>query len=108
MGIVTDLSDFLLARWGEEEDVSVLFHEDACPASRQSGGGQACACACPALIRERIATYRRILADCEQRIRSEQQQGVVWPLESALAYQTMKAFALPFEMHPAFQERWYP
>ncbi|MFR0354133.1 DUF6221 family protein [Streptomyces sediminimaris] len=106
MGIEIELSDFLRARWGEEEHDSMLFHEFTCPVPNL--GAPTCSCPCPAKIRERIATQQRILARCEQRIRHEQEEGVCWPLESAIAFQTMKALALPFELHPAWQDSWYP
>ncbi|MFG2795011.1 hypothetical protein [Streptomyces sp. NPDC048419] len=50
--------------------------------------------------------HRRILRDRQQRI-SQEQAGSCWPLESILAFQTMKILALPFELHPAFQDHWY-
>ncbi|MGW3135012.1 DUF6221 family protein [Streptomyces sp. NPDC001139] len=108
MGIVTDLADFLRARWDEEEADSALFHELDCPGEQAGATGRACCCPCPAQIRERIATYRRILADCEQRIAVEEAQGVCWPLQSILAFKSMQALALSFELHAAWQESWYP
>lgn len=41
-------------------------------------------------------------------VRREQQAGQGWPLESVPAFQTIKALALPFELHPAWQDSWYP
>ncbi|MGW3118519.1 DUF6221 family protein [Streptomyces sp. NPDC001107] len=108
MGIITDLAVFLRARWDEEEDGSVLFHEFTCPVPQQTRQDCRCSCPCPTQIRTRISTHRRILTGCEQRIRREHEAGPCWPLESILAFQGMKALALPFELHPDFQDSWYP
>ncbi|MGW1564201.1 hypothetical protein ACWCQ1_48315 [Streptomyces sp. NPDC002144] len=48
-----------------------------------------------------------VLADCEQRMRREQEQ-CGWPLDSVVALAAMKALALPFELHPAWQDDWHP
>ncbi|MFJ9729576.1 DUF6221 family protein [Streptomyces sp. NPDC101209] len=107
MGIASDLASFLRARWDEEVADSALFHELDCPAQEAGAAGRACCCPCPARIRARIASQRRILADCEQRIARDRGQGC-WPLESILAFKAMQALALPFELHPAWQDNWYP
>ncbi|MFD8391074.1 DUF6221 family protein [Streptomyces sp. NPDC059680] len=62
----------------------------------------------PARIRERIAIQRRILADCERRIRNERYTHPSWPLDSILAFEAMKTLGLPFELHPAWQDSWHP
>ncbi|MER8012496.1 DUF6221 family protein [Streptomyces sp. NPDC094149] len=107
MGIVSDLAAFLRARWDEEEEASWLFHEPSCPMP-QTGPGAACSCPCPAGIHARVALQRRILAGCEQRIQREREIGPCWPVDSILAFTVMKAFALPFELHPDWQDSWYP
>ncbi|MGW2835903.1 DUF6221 family protein [Streptomyces sp. NPDC001286] len=108
MGTVTDLADFLGARWDEAETDSALFHELDCPGPGmgQTEGGS-CACPCPAQIHARITTHRRILAICDQHIRDEQHYRC-WPVESMRAFAVMKALALPYELHPAWQDHWYP
>ncbi|MFJ9541335.1 DUF6221 family protein [Streptomyces sp. NPDC101225] len=106
------LAAFLNARWEEEERDSQIFHELDCPAAtrptRGPGRARPCGCPVPALIRRRIAAHRRILRDCEQRIQEEQESGLCWPRRSTFAFQTMKALALPYELHPAWQDIWYP
>ncbi|MFI6564073.1 hypothetical protein [Streptomyces sp. NPDC050534] len=62
----------------------------------------------PRQIRSRIAIYRRIVQRCRQRIRREPEAGVCWPRESIVAFQVMKALALPLELHPAWQGIWHP
>ncbi|MGW2835773.1 DUF6221 family protein, partial [Streptomyces sp. NPDC001286] len=96
------------ARWDEAETDSALFHELDCPGPGmgQTEGGS-CACPCPAQIHARITTHRRILADCEQRM-ARQAQDACWPRQSILAFQAMQALALPYELHPAWQDNWYP
>lgn len=102
------LASFLNDRWDEEERDCELFHELGCPATEPDRPVRSCTCPCPAHIRRRIAVHRRLLQDCERRIRQEQQAGLCWPMESILAFQTMKALALPFELHQAWRDAWYP
>ncbi|MCI3246478.1 MULTISPECIES: DUF6221 family protein, partial [Streptomyces] len=106
MTAVADLASFLNARWDEAERESELFHEPDCPTHLLNGHHGSCACLYPAQIRERTASHRRILHDCLQRI-SHEQASSCWPMESILAFQAMKALALPFELHPAFQDTWH-
>ncbi|MEU6067604.1 MULTISPECIES: hypothetical protein [Streptomyces] len=40
------------------------------------GGINPRSCPCPALIRDRIATHRRILLDCLRRIKRERESGL--------------------------------
>ncbi|MFJ9729324.1 DUF6221 family protein [Streptomyces sp. NPDC101209] len=108
IGTVSDLAVFLRTRWDEEEDASTLFHELNCPIPQATASAGACSCPCPAEIRARLAVQRRILADCERRIQREREAGPCWPVDSIVAFTVMKAFALPFELHPAWQDRWYP
>ncbi|WP_458248303.1 DUF6221 family protein [Streptomyces sp. MAI_2237] len=110
MGIVSDLAAFLRARWDEEEEAALLLHELDCLAL-QAGPHTTCSCPCPAGIRAHLATQRRILDDCVQRVQRVQREraaGPCWPVDSILAFTVMKAFALPFELHPAWQGIWYP
>ena len=108
MSTVRDLADFLRGRWNEEEDACTLFHELNCPVFKPASPGGARSCPYPAEIRARLATQRRILADCEKRIQRERKAGPCWPVESIVAFTAMKAFALPFELHPAWEDQWYP
>ncbi|MGA5454876.1 DUF6221 family protein [Streptomyces umbrinus] len=108
MNTVADLVSFLHDRWGEDERDADLFHELGCPASLETRRAARCGCPCPAQILDRIAVHRRILIRCEHRMRHEQEQGPCWPLDSVLAFQSMKALALPYELHPAWRDDWYP
>ncbi|WP_234476123.1 DUF6221 family protein [Streptomyces sp. MBT65] len=71
------------------------------------GASAAAADPCPARILDRIATLRILLRRCEQRIKRGQEVDV-WSLDSILAFQSMKALALPFELHPDWRDNWYP
>jgi hypothetical protein len=106
MMTVTALASFLRDRWDEEECDAALFHELDCPGQ---GGDprRICRCPCPARLLERIAANRQNLKDCEDCIEREQQASC-WPLDSTLAFQSMKALVLPYELHPAWQDKWYP
>ncbi|MBQ0855668.1 hypothetical protein J8N05_46780 (plasmid) [Streptomyces sp. BH-SS-21] len=108
MPVVTRLMSFLGDRWQEEQRDAALFHEFDCPGPVQAGRVSRCSCPCPAQILDRVATDRRIVRDCEQRIRREQDRGLCWSVESVRAFQVMKAFALPYELHPGWQESWRP
>jgi uncharacterized protein DUF6221 len=107
MDTVTDLTSFLHDRWDDEERNTVL-HELDCPVPHETGRTSRCYCPGPAQILARIATHREISRHCEQRIRHEQDDGPCWPLDSTLAFQSMKALTHPYELHPAFQDTWYP
>ncbi|MFE6485404.1 DUF6221 family protein [Streptomyces sp. NPDC057757] len=107
MDTVTDLASFIHDRLDEEEREAALFHELDCPVPPSTGHISRCGCPCPARILNRVAIHRQILQHCEQRIKHEQEKGLCWPLDSILAFQTMKAFALPFELHPAWRDSWY-
>jgi hypothetical protein len=61
----------------------------------------------PRQIRCRIAIHGRIVRHGRQRIRGEREAGVCWPRESIVAFQVMKALALPLELHPAWQDIWF-
>ncbi|MEV0937631.1 DUF6221 family protein [Streptomyces phaeochromogenes] len=108
MNLVADLVSFLHGRWDEEERDADLFHELDCPASPEARRTGRCGCPCPAQMYDRTAVQRRILDRCEQRIRHEQEQGLCWPLDSVLAFQSMKALALPYDLHPSWRDIWYP
>ncbi|MFI1409851.1 DUF6221 family protein [Streptomyces sp. NPDC020707] len=110
MGIVSDLTHFLDDRYDEEQRDTVLFHEFGCLVPLQTARGRPCPCPCPcpAEMLDQIAVNRRILRNCEHQIWHEQDAGPRWPLESTLAFTTMKAFALPYELHPAWRDIWYP
>ncbi|MFD4555066.1 DUF6221 family protein [Streptomyces sp. NPDC058469] len=106
MGVLTDLASFLHDRWDEEEHDTALFHELDRPI-QDGDTRRVCRCPCPARLLERIATDRHILKDCQQRTERER-QAAGWPVDSTLAFQTMKALALPFELHPDWRDNWYP
>ncbi|MBQ0850549.1 hypothetical protein J8N05_20470 [Streptomyces sp. BH-SS-21] len=108
MPVVTSLMSFLQDRWDEEQRDAALFHELDCPDPPQAGHVSHCWCPCPAQILGRLALHRRIVWDCEQRIRREQSRGVHWSVDSGRAFQIMKALALPYELHPAWQDTWHP
>jgi hypothetical protein len=103
-----DLTSFLNNRWDEEERDADLFHELDCPTSSPARRAGRCGCPCPAQILHRTGTHRAILSHCLRRMKREQEQGLCWPLDSILAFQSMKALALPFELHPSWQDGWYP
>ncbi|WP_371663008.1 DUF6221 family protein [Streptomyces sp. NBC_00280] len=107
MDTVTDLASFLHVRWDEEERDAVLFQKLDCPAPHETRR-VSYGCPCPARILDRIAIHRQIFRRCVQRMKREQDEGLCWPLDSILAFQTMKALALPFELHPGWRDNWYP
>src|SRR5687768_6547969 len=107
MDTVTDLASFFHNRLDEEERDAALFHELDCPDSHRTGR-ISCSCPCPARMLDRTATRRVLFRRCEQRIKREQEEDLCWPLDSVLAFQTMKALALPFELHPDWRDNWYP
>lgn len=108
MPVVTSLMSFLQDRWDEEQRDAALFHELDCPGPPRTGRVSHCCCPCPAQILDRLTTHRRIVRDCEQRIRREQNQGLHGSVDSSRAFRIMKAFALPYELHPGWQDTWYP
>ncbi|UIX34221.1 DUF6221 family protein [Streptomyces sp. GQFP] len=107
MDTVTDLASFVHDRLDEEERDAALFHELDCPNSHRTGR-ISCSCPCPDRILDRAATRRDLLRRCEQRIRREAEGDLRWSRDSILAFQTMKALALPFELHPTWRDNWYP
>ncbi|MGW7645243.1 hypothetical protein [Streptomyces bobili] len=104
MDTATELASFVHARLDEEGRDAILFHELDCPVSHTAGRISRCGCPCPARILARIAIHREVIRGCQQRIKHEQEKGLCWPLYSILAFQIMKAFALPFELHPAWRD----
>ncbi|MEU5323993.1 DUF6221 family protein [Streptomyces sp. NPDC021056] len=101
MDTATDLASFVHDRLDEEERDAALFHELDCP------GRVSCSCPCPARLRDQIAIHRQNLRHCEQRIKRGQEE-LCWPLDSFFAFETMKALALPYELHPDWRDNWYP
>ncbi|MEW2571873.1 hypothetical protein [Streptomyces sp. NPDC047070] len=108
MPAVASLMLFLQDRWDEEQRDTALFHELGCPDPPRAGHVSCCWCPCPVEMLDRLAAHRRIVRDCEQRIRREQRHGVHWSVDAGHAFQLMKAFALPYELHPAWHDTWYP
>ncbi|MGW3653536.1 DUF6221 family protein [Streptomyces sp. NPDC000878] len=107
MDTLTDLVSFFHDRLDEETRDAALFHELDCPDSHRTGH-VSCACPCPARILDRIDTLRVLFRRCEQRIKQEAEGGPCWPLDSILAFASMKALAQPFELHPDWRDNWYP
>ncbi|GGV63350.1 hypothetical protein GCM10010277_69450 [Streptomyces longisporoflavus] len=106
MNDVTDLAAFLKSRWRKECRDAEHFHELSCAAPSRAAH-RSCRCRCPARLQHQLRINDRILRDCIQRIDHERASGG-WPLDSATAFQTMKALALPYELHPAWRDTWYP
>ncbi|MFH8485272.1 hypothetical protein [Streptomyces longisporoflavus] len=106
MNDVTALAAFLQSRWRKECRDAEHFHEPSCTAPGQSGH-RSCRCPCPARLHHQLRINQRILRDCTQRIDHERRSGS-WPLDSAAAFQTMQALALPYELDPGWQDAWYP
>ncbi|MCX5357516.1 hypothetical protein OG864_01930 [Streptomyces sp. NBC_00124] len=49
---------------------------------------------------------RQILNQALHRMTRE--LGPCRPWDATLAFQSMKALALPYELHPAWKDNWYP
>jgi hypothetical protein len=95
---ITDLSEFLQARLDEDEGDAALFHEFTCPARGF------CRCLVPRQILDHVAIRRRIVRGSERRLRSHDPR----PATVSTAWQTLGAFALPYEQHPRWREYWRP
>jgi hypothetical protein len=106
MGILADLASFLRDRWDEEKEDTTLFHELDCVTPDDSRA-VICRCPYPREVFEQLAINRRILAGLEERIARDEREGG-WPLDSTLAFASMRALVLPHELHPAWQDTWYP
>ncbi|GHH57092.1 DUF6221 family protein [Streptomyces candidus] len=106
MDTLTDLTHFLRVRWSEEERQSALFHEFGCSA-HDTPRTRFCDCPSPARIRACTGIKRQILNRLEKRIAHERRQQC-WPLDSTLAFASMQALALPYELHPDWTEHWHP
>ncbi|GGO59339.1 DUF6221 family protein [Streptomyces lasiicapitis] len=102
MDTLTELASFLHKRLDEQGRDAELFHELTC--NRQRG----CGCPCRAQLLHDLFILRDIVTHCEERIANERRNGIAWPLQSTLAFQTLKALAAPFELHPDWQDNWYP
>ncbi|WP_413755088.1 DUF6221 family protein [Streptomyces sp. MMBL 11-3] len=108
MPVVARLMSFLQDRWDEERRDAALFHELDCCDPPRTGRVSSCHCPYPAHILGQLASHQRIVRDCEQRIRREQKQGPYCSPTAIRAFQAMKAFALPYELHPDWQDTWLP
>ncbi|MFC4608750.1 DUF6221 family protein [Streptomyces maoxianensis] len=103
-----ELVDFLHARLDEDAHDAHLFHELACPRSVAPDPSATCACPCPASLLAAVCVNAGILRRYEQRLERERQCGLVWQLELILVFAGLKAMALPYELHPAWRDGWYP
>lgn len=103
-----ELVDFLHARLDEDAHDAHLFHELACPRSVAPVRSAGCACPCPVSLLAAVGVNAGTLRRYEQRLARERQCGPVWPLESSLVFTGLKAMALPYELHPAWRDGWYP
>ncbi|GAA3784733.1 hypothetical protein GCM10022403_019290 [Streptomyces coacervatus] len=103
-----ELVGFLHARLDEDAHDAHLFHELACPCSVTPMRSAGCACPCPASLLAAVRVSEGILRRYEQQLERERQCGLVWPLESSLVFAVLKAMALPYELHPAWRDSWYP
>ena len=109
-----ELIAFVGARLAETASQAELFHELACaavasgelgPRAAVPGG---CGCPVPRQILDRALVLRSVLDDCEQRIRCQDPRDPKWPLDPVFAEQALRALALPFELHPEWQDAWLP
>lgn len=98
-----EITGFILARLAEHARTAELFHERGCPGSRSS-----CQCPVPAQIRDQADIAGREVRHCEQQIRTDDIYASGWPHTALGAWKTLGAFALPYEMHPSWRERWRP
>ncbi|WP_331732006.1 DUF6221 family protein [Streptomyces sp. NBC_00989] len=109
-----ELITFVRARLAETASQAELFHELVCPAVASGEPGartavlEGCVCPVPRQILDRVRALRSVLGDCEQRIRCQDPQDPKWPLDPVFAAQTLRALALPFELHPQWQDAWLP
>ena len=109
-----DLIAFVRDRLAEAEQEADLFHELACAAQTRDGqdrsgpGSQRCRCPVPTQLAAHTRTLQRVLHDCEHRIREEVPQDPHWPLDQVFAELTLRAIALPYELHPQWREQWRP
>lgn len=98
-----ELIAFVGARLAETAVQAELFHELACTAVLEG-----CDCSVPRQMLDRALVLRSVLDDCEQRIRCQDARDPKWPLGPVFAEQALRALALPFELHPQWQDAWLP
>jgi hypothetical protein len=111
----SDIIDFLLARLGEDERDTALFHEFTCltlsgaaaapagPADRQPR----CECPVPRHLLDQIWIRRQIIRAAEEQIH-QAQQSPEQPDGLIEALQILGALTLAYELHPSWRERWPP
>ena len=97
-----ELIGFVVSRLAEEAQSAALFHELDC------AGPARCRCPVPRQICARVAITRGIVGACEQRLLRGDVHGPGWPPGPLSAWKVLGAFALPYELHPSWQERWRP
>jgi hypothetical protein len=109
-----ELIAFVGARLAETAAQAELFHELDCAAVAPGEPGprtavlEGCACPVPRGILGRTLALRSVLDGCEQRIRCQGPRDRKWPLDPGFVEQTLRALALPFELHPQWQDAWLP
>jgi|SRR5450756_191159 len=113
---MASITGFLQARLDEEEQSAELFHELACPAGACSDDPQVraaarylwCDCECPRRLLEQIAVKRQIMHCHEQQLCYSGPPAPDWLCGMISVRQVLGALALPYELHPAWQEAWRP
>lgn len=113
---MASITGFLRARLDEEEQAAELFHELTCLAGVNSPDPQAraarrylqCECECPRRLLEQIAAKRQLLQRHEQQLCYSGRRVSDWPWSMISAQQVLGALALPYELHPGWEEAWRP
>lgn len=113
---MASITGFLRARLDEEEQSAQLFHELTCPAGVSSDDPQVraaarylgCDCECPWRLLGQITVKRQIVQCHEQQLCYCGPQAPDWPWSMISAQQILGALALPYELHPDWQEAWRP
>ncbi|WP_042404908.1 DUF6221 family protein [Streptacidiphilus carbonis] len=110
-----ELVAFVAARLVEAEAQAELFHELTCTVVTALGEGPPrldgrprCRCPARAQLVARAHALQRVLRDCEQRIHQDDPQDPSWPLGPIFAEVSVRALALPYELHPQWREEWRP
>ena len=105
---------FVRDRLAEEECQADLFHELTCTVAegrqrmdRPDSCLETCSCPAAARLSVRAHTLRDALRHCEELLRSSPDHPR-WPLGPVFAENSLRALALPYELHPAWRDHWYP
>ncbi|HKY58324.1 MAG TPA: DUF6221 family protein [Aeromicrobium sp.] len=103
------LSDFLLARIAEDEAGRHEIHRESCDSYRPDANGDTFPCDCDMADRvlAECGAKRKIVEIATDQIRlGREARG--WGNWEDMAYQTLRALALPYADHPDFDEEWRP